>query len=704
MKVDSTDGSDKKHLIVRMSKVRLFRRGVLFLMIPLQVLTVAILFCPSVFHHFLLYYGWLQWAESPGILAYWHKVQVGGRTWAAGSVIMAGVFAFAHYRRSRSGSKSIAGLSLEIYIFLTWSVMIGRSLMQTLFWFFSPMPAKVCGVFVCLVDLYSQYFFYTIIEERIRIIEAAWSGSLGSKPLRIVRRIWVFCTVLNILSGTFECFPGFEDGHLVCLSLGAYGDYWALTNAFDASMGIICGFTFLRAITIVRRPTIAACKQITGFAQVEMKWARDYLGFLRLAMGVPLLAVGIGFTLKSVAFHFPELFEYSMLLDGLARTNSALMEFASLFFLVDVLKQHQPEIKSAPKSNLVRTSDGISRSAEWEAKVRDLSERSMTVFQLLEFYKMLGEVMPSFDPLLSTTSDVVREAIIPLSRAGDVGVAYSESSIASKTQTGLANTMVTHAWDNLFAHLVASVVADALGKQDYEEIAQELTPEGLDGLFFELERRQCLHTNKYWICAFCVNQHAGICHSLGPRPDNLADEIIWDRKRRDSVTRQIHRVCPCSMPKYFAGDMCEMNKFDEMMALLSKAVPELRQLVAVDKEFVLFSRAWCVAELVQASMSKIPQNVAIFSDKPLSNTNEEALQLYAKLAKLTVLDCEASRKEDKEGILARIDSIPEFDAHLQELILGNHGLLRKKFVGLGLLDAAVRMARRSAAFLSNGTE
>ena len=53
----------------------------------------------------------------------------------------------------------------------------------------------------------------------------------------------------------------------------------------------------------------------------------------------------------------------------------------------------------------------------WDEKVEELAGRGITVRQLLDFYSLLGsdDVMPGFDPVESTTHDVVRQAIIPLS-------------------------------------------------------------------------------------------------------------------------------------------------------------------------------------------------------------------------------------------------------------------------------------------------
>ena len=76
------------------------------------------------------------------------------------------------------------------------------------------------------------------------------------------------------------------------------------------------------------------------------------------------------------------------------------------------------------------------------------------------------------------------------------------------------------------------------------------------------------------MCAFAVNQNAGIC---GGNPNG---EI-------DPVTRIPHPTCSCKRPKFFNKDPplnehgesieCEMNKFDDMMALLAREDPTLRR-------------------------------------------------------------------------------------------------------------------------------
>ena len=55
-------------------------------------------------------------------------------------------------------------------------------------------------------------------------------------------------------------------------------------------------------------------------------------------------------------------------------------------------------------------------SKVWEEKVKELAGRGITIRQLLDFYSRLGQdIMYHFDPDESTTHDVVRQAIIPMS-------------------------------------------------------------------------------------------------------------------------------------------------------------------------------------------------------------------------------------------------------------------------------------------------
>ena len=156
-----------------------------------------------------------------------------------------------------------------------------------------------------------------------------------------------------------------------------------------------------------------------------------------------------------------------------------------------------------------------------------------------------------------------------------------------------------------------------------------------------------------------INQHASIC------------DVVTGA--RDTVTGELLPSCDCATPKHLNDSpiQCELNKFDNMMAHLYHCYNHrFLQVVATDKKFDLFSRAWCIAELVQANASRMEQHVILHSYKVLEENS-------AQLESLRVEDCSASRPEDKAGILNKIGSssdIADFNRRLQQLLLGSDGL------------------------------
>mmetsp|Transcript_86407 Transcript_86407/g.180897 ORF Transcript_86407/g.180897 Transcript_86407/m.180897 type:complete len:394 (+) Transcript_86407:491-1672(+) len=372
-----------------------------------------------------------------------------------------------------------------------------------------------------------------------------------------------------------------------------------------------------------------------------------------------------------------------------------------------------------------RETSGREQSSDWQKKVESLACRYITAEELLHFYASLGspQVMPHYDPEQHTMNDIVRAAIIPKSviSGGERGLSYADvlqrrrrshlqlaepgagTPHSPPVEDGLddgrvcAQRMVTHEWSSLFVHTVAAVLADALNQDQYGPIAQTIQTEvGIDRVMRRLRRRQALHT-RYWICAFCVNQHKGICGAFPLEPDvNSPEYSRYQANRVDTATGEEHQCCTCEEPKYWYGDLCEMNKFDDLMHLLNVEVPELRQVVAIDRNFELFSRVWCVAELVEAHRSHLQQNVCLLWRQAL-DANTGDLGVYLKLATLSVNGCSAARETDKDRILDKIRAtwgIPEFDAQLQATIFGPRGLLGKELVGFDVIHSAARAALR----------
>jgi hypothetical protein len=304
----------------------------------------------------------------------------------------------------------------------------------------------------------------------------------------------------------------------------------------------------------------------------------------------------------------------------------------------------------------------LAAKVEVHPKAKELAHRAITVGDLLDFYGSLPEVMPQFDPDRATTSDVVRQAVIPLSWNRDPegeGVAYA--TLVANGESRLASVMVTHNWSNKFAFLLAAIFGDALGMQEFQPALDLMTqPGGLDRLRHAL--RGVLHKT-YWVCAFCVNQHGAICGRSRQTEDSMG-EPIWP--------------CRCATEKYQSGDLCEMNKFDDMMAYLSCEVPGFAQVVAIDAGWMLFSRIWCVAELLEARRRRLPQALMLKSQAWL-NENRELLTIY------DVREAKASRSEDRDFILGKIDDPDEFNSAMKDLILhSNRGLLAAWIAAAGL--------------------
>merc|ERR1711988_1224721 len=94
------------------------------------------------------------------------------------------------------------------------------------------------------------------------------------------------------------------------------------------------------------------------------------------------------------------------------------------------------------------------------------------------------------------------------------------------------------------------------------------------------------------------------------------------------------------------------------------------QLVFVDNSFDVFSRLWCIAELVQAFMSRMPQQICVHSNAEL-DVDTGDLSTYLYLGTLSVAECKATRPEDKAEILGKIPDLEQFETSLQEALFSD---------------------------------
>lgn len=291
----------------------------------------------------------------------------------------------------------------------------------------------------------------------------------------------------------------------------------------------------------------------------------------------------------------------------------------------------------------------------WAAKVKELAERGFTLEKLLDFYETVGTssgTMPSFDPDVHTTNDIVRGAIIPMT-------AGSGQALATAMMGGISThptRMVTHCWANRFRDLVAAVVADALGESEFYVIAL-LLDNNMMHLRDTLHQQDALSIT-YWICPFSVNQHISICSS-NPHLDS------------DPVTGAVYPTCACRHKKHFntttpvdssgRSIFCEMNKFQDMIKYLAATQPSFKQVIAIDDNFIIFGRCWCVAEAAESFSLGLDQHIQIKSRGLLDKEQASLRQLNIELM-------QGSRPEDVAEILAGIPDTDKFNQHLQTML------------------------------------
>lgn len=529
------------------------------------------------------------------------------------------------------------------------------------------------------VDMYYLCSFGALLC-RVRLVEHGFGGNLASRC--------ILCAVL------------LEFGTLCRNVVSWLGGRWVVHYDF---ISVWCSAVACITVTCVvawsmTAAKISASSPLTGcnspYILAEAAWAQQVIRRTCIASVIPPAVISVLILCGDwVGLH------------PLVLPIVAVLDLCSFLVLVGYIKPSPLPVvcSDGMRHSLTRADPIVSGDPAWRAKVSELAHRSISVGGLLDFYCKLGaggEVMHHFHPHYHTTNDVVRSAIVPLSRLeGRGGVAYSSLGAADCPEEGtLPECMVTHDWRNLFVHLVAAVVANSMGHDQYHKVAADLVDGQIDDVRDKVQAAGGLE-RRYWICAFCVNQHSSICDGFGrPPPNDLKGAARWEANCHDSLTSDLLPRCHCTETKHFNDSpaSCELNKFDSMMGFLLQSVPGFRQLVAVDRKFDIFTRLWCIAELVEASLSAMPQEVCLFSDKVLGIDNED-LSIYIKLASLTAADCCATRPEDKAAILAKIPNVHEFDAQLQALIFGTRGLLASRLVGTDIFYAAVRASLRVSA-------
>ena len=89
-------------------------------------------------------------------------------------------------------------------------------------------------------------------------------------------------------------------------------------------------------------------------------------------------------------------------------------------------------------------------------------------------------------------------------------------------------------------YLVGAILADALQAERYDTVVELLKKQRYQELCDRLSHMNGLDV-PYWVCAFSVNQHCGIC-ATPPETDSTGHSIT---------------PCHCSTAKHFEGDLSD---------------------------------------------------------------------------------------------------------------------------------------------------
>eukprot|EP00929_Paragymnodinium_shiwhaense_P014955 TRINITY_DN12295_c0_g1_i1.p1 TRINITY_DN12295_c0_g1~~TRINITY_DN12295_c0_g1_i1.p1 ORF type:complete len:811 (-),score=73.63 TRINITY_DN12295_c0_g1_i1:330-2762(-) len=548
---------------------------------------------------------------------------------------------------------------------------------------------RLCWLFLITTTLIFFSWHFQLIADHLRRLEYAFNKCLGAVAMR-------YTVFFNYFTALLLFFVNFAlDTRENCDALRAVDALASIGPLFSWILLLVLGTRgFWMSFSFAKREAKHCCRPLEKqTAMIVVRRARWIFAEAAPSMLSIILAVAAWFRGGGPGL---SLYRESLFVLMSQITLIVASRFVMILSGIGPLGPRQVLkpccSQGRPQKDLADVDAGVEWSsghAEWDAKVRELGLRGFTLAALLDFYWSLGsvDVMPHFDRRAHTTADVVRQAIIPTTR----GTQYGDCSLSMLIMQGqqvLPNRLVTHTWSNLFSHLVAAIVADALDSPTYEHLVARLAdPLERHALKAELYWKGKMDET-YWVCAVSVNQHTCICNTLHGRACDSATGVAFD-------------LCQCETTKYLSNTPptrsaaglsidCEVNKFDDMMLWLASVNPGFSQCIAVDDRFNLFSRAWCVAELHRAYSADMLQTLRLFS--------EENLERHENwLKRLRVEEMEASNPADKAMILSRIGNKQDFNEELQNLIFSDDGLLNTWRGGLDLASALGVLARRAEA-------
>lgn len=224
----------------------------------------------------------------------------------------------------------------------------------------------------------------------------------------------------------------------------------------------------------------------------------------------------------------------------------------------------------------------------------DLAYRSIAAADLVNFLAQLGgKVMPGFDPLSSTSGDVLN---------GAIKMENSNSSLRAFSKLGQGDLppdkLIVHSMTGNFAHLVASLLSDILGeKASYDDVLKKILSKDFDGLQQMLTDAQCSDF-RFWIDIFATSLMRGSHVWTGKSSSTWHEELLV---ALPTIIRCLTRAC------------C-----DQISADINAGKPPrcgiLVQILVLDQDHQLPSAGTSLAEVMAAREFKTRQRALLHPD------------------------------------------------------------------------------------------
>ncbi|CAE8584388.1 unnamed protein product [Polarella glacialis] len=284
-----------------------------------------------------------------------------------------------------------------------------------------------------LLSTFLPFMSLGMVQRRLELVERGFGQPLGAGMVAKIK-LGVLLVMLAI-----DGYMSYVISRSVLLKPWVFHAFYSLLGVTNLAVAVIVIVGLARVCAAAEPSRLRA----GSYAQAEAIWSRALLRQLCVALVLPCF-ISAALYLAEACYERSEGQRLAYTILSVSdQTLLPPLECMCLFFICGFFQPKRPELCFKKQKNMGNTSTsqildaddsspgGQQSSASlWNKTVQSLSARSLGVEELLEFFGRLGPrrdvsgaeaVMPFYDPWRSTTSDVVRGAIIPLSQVGSCG-------------------------------------------------------------------------------------------------------------------------------------------------------------------------------------------------------------------------------------------------------------------------------------------